>query len=39
MKSKNKFPKIDYDQYLSEILDHVPNKVIFFKVIAGVGVY
>ncbi len=38
MKSKNKFPKIDYDQYLSEILDHVPNKVIFFKVIAGVGV-
>ena len=38
MKTKKTFPKIKFDQHLSEVLDHVPSNTIFFKVLAGVGV-
>lgn len=38
MKTKKTFPKIKFDQHLSEVLDHVPSNTIFFKVLTGVGV-
>lgn len=38
MKTKNIFPNISFNQHLSEVLDHVPSNVIFFKILAGIGV-
>lgn len=38
MKEHSTFPKIDYDQYLGEQLDHIPTNVIFFKLLPGLGV-
>ncbi|MES2872544.1 MAG: hypothetical protein V4708_02400 [Bacteroidota bacterium] len=37
MKTNSTFPKIEYDQYLGEQLDHIPTNVIFFKLLPGLG--